>query len=199
MQDLFKLHREFLFASEREARQVLGRETFEGMVAVYERNLRALAAYRPHLDNDEALALTLHLLRATSTNEHLAAYAGALELCPFDVFVQAVMARVPPGSRAHRIPRATSPGSGTAISAQPRYLTQNATLSDGSRTANVDLCSTPSGRRQPPRRRLRRTHQRAARTSALAAQRETTARRVSGIGPSRQTCFWITAGTPGRA
>ena len=39
-------------------------------------NLRALAAYRPHLDNAEALALTLHLLRATSTNEHLAAYAG---------------------------------------------------------------------------------------------------------------------------
>merc|ERR1719359_932827 len=54
----------------------LGLETFEGMVAVYERNLRALAAYQPHLDNDEALALTLHLLRATSTNEHLAAYAG---------------------------------------------------------------------------------------------------------------------------
>merc|ERR550514_1308543 len=54
----------------------LGLETFEGMVAVYERNLRALAAYRPHLDNAEALAPTLHLLRATSTNEHLAAYAG---------------------------------------------------------------------------------------------------------------------------
>jgi len=34
----------------------------------------------------------------TDEHEHLAAYAGALELCPFDVFVQAVVARVPPGS-----------------------------------------------------------------------------------------------------
>lgn len=34
----------------------------------------------------------------TDEHEHLAAYAGALELCPFDVFVQGVMARVPAGS-----------------------------------------------------------------------------------------------------
>ena len=54
----------------------LGLESFEGDVAVYKRNLRALAAYRPRLDEAEAHALTLHLLRATRTNAHLAAYAG---------------------------------------------------------------------------------------------------------------------------
>ena len=48
----------------------------------------------------EALALRA-LAPATAlplVGAALAAYAGALELCPFDVFVQAGMARVPPGS-----------------------------------------------------------------------------------------------------
>ena len=42
---------------------------------VYQRNLRALAAYRPQLD-EHGLRVRVHLLRATETNVHLQAYPG---------------------------------------------------------------------------------------------------------------------------
>ena len=46
---------------------------------VYQRNLRALVAYRPQLpasNNSEREKLVVHLLRATETNAHLQAYPG---------------------------------------------------------------------------------------------------------------------------
>lgn len=43
---------------------------------VYQRNLRALAAYRPQLDGSNTERVVVHLLRATETNAHLQAYPG---------------------------------------------------------------------------------------------------------------------------
>jgi amino acid adenylation domain-containing protein len=44
---------------------------------VYQRNLQALAAYRPQLDGANPEQVVVHLLRATETNRHLQAYPGA--------------------------------------------------------------------------------------------------------------------------
>jgi pyochelin synthetase len=43
---------------------------------VYQRNLRALAAYRPQLDSSNPERVVVHLLRGTDTNPHLQAYPG---------------------------------------------------------------------------------------------------------------------------
>eukprot|EP01043_Picozoa_sp_COSAG02_P003913 COSAG02_NODE_99_length_37069_cov_24.910957_9_plen_1236_part_00 len=49
---------------------------FSDMFSIYQRNLRALATYRPVVDDGTSGRVLLHLLRASETNEHLQAYPG---------------------------------------------------------------------------------------------------------------------------
>ena len=51
-------------------------EEFSESFDVYQRNLRALAAYRPQLDVSKLGSVIFHLIRATDTNVHLQAYPG---------------------------------------------------------------------------------------------------------------------------
>ena len=51
-------------------------EEFSASFDVYQRNLRALAAYRPKLSYSAREHVVIHLLRATETNVHLQAYPG---------------------------------------------------------------------------------------------------------------------------